>query len=181
MKRIQKMLLAAVLLAGLLAACGEEQTYGSFSMPADEAVAALQTDLEQAGYAGLFADTPEQEDVEGDSDRPDSLRRTYLAEGMVLETYSLAQDSQLYQIVLMAEMQAMEGREEVLQQTFDWFVRTFESQDGQALREELNLSSLEDGADAQAEGTDANWIYFIEDGFLFLSVTSRDYVESVEG
>lgn len=178
-KRIFAVLL--VVLSLMLTACGQKE-YGSFGQKADQVVARLKTSLGEAGYTDMFTEEPEEENMPGDGDTPDSIRRTYLAPGMVLETYSLQSDNQLYQMVLMVEKSALDTpqREQSLEYTLDWLVDTFEHDDPDTVRQALGLPDTAEGIDAQTEGTHANWTYFSEDGFLFLSATAKDYVASLD-
>lgn len=61
----------------------------------------------------------------------------------------------------------------------DLFTSGFEKREREKLYENLSLPDTEDGIDKQAKGTEANWVYFVEDGFLMISATSLDYVASV--
>lgn len=51
----------------------------------------------------MFAKDPEAEKIAAEDGAPQALRRSYFAPGMVFEIYSLAENDEVYQAVLMVE------------------------------------------------------------------------------
>lgn len=184
MKKRMLAALLAVCMALTLTACGgKKDEIGSFEGTSDKLVGALRKDLEYKGFEDMFTKNPEPEKIPADGDAPAALRRSYTAPGMVFEVYSLAENDNVYQAVLMVEKTQLktDREKESLDVMIDLFTSAFERKEREELFEELSLPSTEDGIDEQTEGTEANWVYFTEDGFLLLSATSLNYVESVHG
>lgn len=180
-KRILTVLLA-VCMALTLTACGaKKDEVGTFGATSDKLIDALRQDLETKGYGDMFAKDPEVEKIAAEGGAPKALRRSYFAPGMVFEIYSLAENDEVYQAVLMVEKTELKTGQEKqsLDVMLDLFTSGFEKREREKLYENLSLPDTEDGIDKQAKGTEANWVYFVEDGFLMISATSLDYVASV--
>lgn len=182
-KRMLAALLAACMALTLTACGGKKDEIGSFEGTSDKLIGALRKDLAYKEIEGMFTEDPEPEKLAADGDAPAALRRSYTAPGMVFEVYSLAESDNVYQAVLMVEKNELktDAEKKSLDVMIDLFTSAFEREERETLFEELSLPSTEDGIDEQTAGTEANWTYFTEDGFLLLSATSLDYVESVYG
>ena len=182
-KRIVAVLLAACMALPLTACGGKKDEIGSFGATSDKLITALRKDLTAKGYEDMFAADPEPEKIAAQDSAPETLRRSYTAPGMVFEVYSLAGNDNVYQAVLMVEKTELktDAEKESLDVMLDLFTTGFEKKEREKLFEDLSLPDTEDGIDEQATGTEADWVYFTEDGFLLISATSLEYMESVNG
>ncbi|MGN1008546.1 MAG: hypothetical protein ACI4PV_06330 [Butyricicoccus sp.] len=181
-KRIVAALLAVCMALTLTACGGKKDNIGSFGATSDKLITALRKDLTAKGYEEMFAEDPEPEKLAASDGAPETVRRSYIAPGMVFEVYSLASNDEVYQAVLMVDKTELktDAEKESLDIMLDLFTTGFEKKEREKLFEDLSLPDTEDGIDKQATGTEANWVYFTEDGFLLISATSIEYAESID-